>query len=59
MRRRLDYYDQALPIIASGGCPPPAEAATLTNIGSLYSNLGEAQKALDYSSQAFAPSCAT
>ncbi|OBQ23475.1 MAG: hypothetical protein AN481_14965, partial [Aphanizomenon flos-aquae LD13] len=47
----LDYYNQALPIYRSVG-DSSGEAGTLNNIGFVYSDLGEKQKALDYYNQA-------
>ena len=47
----LKYYDQALPLARAVGLKS-LEAATLNNIGLVYSSLGEKQKALEYYAQA-------
>ncbi|MEG4544280.1 CHAT domain-containing protein, partial [Microcoleus sp. Aus8_D2] len=46
----LEYYSQSLPLTRAVG-DRSREAVTLTNIGAVYDNLGEKQKALEYYSQ--------
>ena len=50
-RKALDFYEQALPLLAPGG-RPGGEATTLNNIGLVYDALGDKRKALDFYEQA-------
>ncbi|MEG4587977.1 CHAT domain-containing protein, partial [Microcoleus sp. MOSTC5] len=54
----LEYYSQSLPLSRATG-DRRGEAATLNNIGLVYSDLGEKQKALEYYSQSLPLSRAT
>lgn len=51
MKKALEYFNQALTLDHAEG-DSSGEAATLNNIGSVYSSLGEKQKALEYFNQA-------
>ena len=50
-RKALDFYEQALPLMRQVG-DRGGEAATLNNIGMVYSALGDQRKALDFYEQA-------
>ncbi|HEY9635667.1 MAG TPA: tetratricopeptide repeat protein [Coleofasciculaceae cyanobacterium] len=51
LRQAIKKYEESLPLWRTAG-DQYYEAATLNNIGSIYSRLGEKQKALDYHNQA-------